>query len=627
MTLTVLQPKLSLCPTCGYEHLADQPCDLSADEFNRRFLPGTPVLYWLSTEEDPREGRTLTQAYGHTTHVQDADGERHLILLNRLIPCSDVADISAEIPPDSLPESDAVPVTQKTPPTTKRRTATRKGTTRRTDPPHESTNGSPAAATRQLLEVPIGDVQVDRNDRTTFDSTELESFARSISELGIISPLDVSPNADGTYQLIAGERRLRAAKIAKLKTVPVLVQESSPLQRSLRQLDENLQRVDLNPVERAAAIKHRMEEFGLTQKEMADRLNVTQAQISNQIGLLELPDIWQQWVAADKLAATAVRPLRPWAKSRPQVLQSLVDKFATDIDEGNFDLTERRINEAIEECTRSVLLSTYNEWSAPRVNDCHFRYDVQKHADLDVEELKISWRPEKRAWNVELWSELNAEPLKKRRKKFKAVRDAKRGEPKTSKEATKSGDPKPWCNDVSRFETLLTKQLLRSLADQLPAKHKHGQQQLLMYIGMTEISCNMQEVANDMFSAGHSLPQMILQLSQRDAKQWPGILYDLLTGTLRQQADQHWMSEGLDTADLVVDVAQLFFEIDLLASWTPEPDQLEMCSDDWLRECGETALKLPPDQQPEQRDSVLDWLEVDWPEGFVPAEVRKMVQR
>ncbi len=126
--------------------------------------------------------------------------------------------------------------------------------------------------------------------RRNLNQEELEELAQSIKEHGLIQPLIVKRDEEsGKYQLIAGERRWRAAKMAGLNTVPVIVKEVSPRQMLELALVENLQRADLNPLEEAEAYRFLIEEFGLTQEEVAKRVGKSRAAVANTLRLLRLP--------------------------------------------------------------------------------------------------------------------------------------------------------------------------------------------------------------------------------------------------------------------------------------------------------------------------------------------------
>jgi ParB family transcriptional regulator, chromosome partitioning protein len=124
--------------------------------------------------------------------------------------------------------------------------------------------------------------------RTTMGKATLQELADSIREHGLIQPLIVTQSTSG-YQLIAGERRWRAAQLAGLATVPVIIKEAAPQQMLELALVENLQRADLNPLEEAAAFRQLMDEFGLTQEKVAERVGKSRTAVANAVRLLKLP--------------------------------------------------------------------------------------------------------------------------------------------------------------------------------------------------------------------------------------------------------------------------------------------------------------------------------------------------
>jgi len=144
-----------------------------------------------------------------------------------------------------------------------------------------------------LREVPLTAITANRfQPRQEFDDEQLSSLTASIRELGVLQPILVRPldGADDTFELIAGERRLRAAKRAGLVTIPVLVRGEVTDQGSLEQaLVENLQRSDLNSIEEAEAYQRLIDEFGLTHDEAATRVGKSRAAVTNTLRLLQLP--------------------------------------------------------------------------------------------------------------------------------------------------------------------------------------------------------------------------------------------------------------------------------------------------------------------------------------------------
>ena len=160
-----------------------------------------------------------------------------------------------------------------------------------------------------MLEIPVGAVAPNpRQPRTTFEDETLEALAVSIREVGILQPIVVRRGSNG-FELIAGERRLRAAKLAGLATIPAVVRESDDAESLREALIENIHREDLNPVELAEAFRELLEELGLKQETLAERLGVSRSHIANTIRLLALPVEVQQLLAERKLQAGHGRAL------------------------------------------------------------------------------------------------------------------------------------------------------------------------------------------------------------------------------------------------------------------------------------------------------------------------------
>jgi len=138
--------------------------------------------------------------------------------------------------------------------------------------------------------------------RKLFEHTALEELVNSIKEHGILEPLIVSPLGKGKYRLIAGERRLRAAKILNLDKVPVIVRSVSEQQRLEMSLIENVQRRDLNPLEEAHAYKRLIDEFNMTQEEVSRHVGKSRSKIANTLRLLTLPDEIKKFIMSGKLS-------------------------------------------------------------------------------------------------------------------------------------------------------------------------------------------------------------------------------------------------------------------------------------------------------------------------------------
>jgi ParB family chromosome partitioning protein len=148
-----------------------------------------------------------------------------------------------------------------------------------------------SAGAGELLELPVGLIKPNPSQpRTKFDPEALAGLAASIEASGIVQPLLVRPLHDGSYELIAGERRWRAARQAGLERVPAVVRDPAEAERLQAALIENMVREDLNPVEEARACASLVEDLGLSKEELARRVGRSRPAVSNLIRLLDLPD-------------------------------------------------------------------------------------------------------------------------------------------------------------------------------------------------------------------------------------------------------------------------------------------------------------------------------------------------
>src|SRR5207302_6506927 len=153
-------------------------------------------------------------------------------------------------------------------------------------------------ASAGLREIPVDAIRPNPwQPRTHFDENELGELAQSIREHGVLQPVLVSQQADGSFQLITGERRWRAVQLAGLPTVPAMVKEATPQASLEMALVENIQRRDLNPLEEAYAFRQLIEEHGLTQEQLAQRIGKSRVAVTNTLRLLHLPDAVRQTLA------------------------------------------------------------------------------------------------------------------------------------------------------------------------------------------------------------------------------------------------------------------------------------------------------------------------------------------
>lgn len=165
-------------------------------------------------------------------------------------------------------------------------------------------------ATTDFFYLPISKVEANIDQpRKYFDEGALHELAESIREHGVIQPLTVRKLSSGYYQIIAGERRWRAARLAGLKEIPCRVMDADEQKRTEIALIENLQREDLNPLEEAEGYKHLVEDFGLTQEEVATRVGKSRPAIANALRLLSLSKDIKPLLESGELSAGHARAL------------------------------------------------------------------------------------------------------------------------------------------------------------------------------------------------------------------------------------------------------------------------------------------------------------------------------
>lgn len=213
--------------------------------------------------------------------------------------------------------------------------------------PEAPSTDADAAPETELEAVPgIHLIQVDpqaivpnpRQPRTHFNPEDLAELVHSVREFGVLQPVVVRKNSDGEYELIMGERRTRAAREAGLEAIPAIVRDTADEDLLRDALLENLHRSELNPLEEASAYQQLLDDFGITQEELATRIGRSRPQISNTIRLLKLPVPVQQRVAAGVLTAGHARAIL--SVDSPEAMQRLADKVV------NEDLSVRATEEA-----------------------------------------------------------------------------------------------------------------------------------------------------------------------------------------------------------------------------------------------------------------------------------------
>jgi len=172
----------------------------------------------------------------------------------------------------------------------------------------------------QVLQITIEKIQLNPHQpRKRFDHSELEDLIESIKSYGIIQPLIATKAANDNYQLIAGERRLRAAQVLNLKTVPVIIREAKEQEKLELALIENVQRKNLNPIEEALSYKRLIDEFNLSQEEVGKKIGRKRSTIANTLRLLALPEEVQKAILDEKIFEGHARAIAALETEKEQI--------------------------------------------------------------------------------------------------------------------------------------------------------------------------------------------------------------------------------------------------------------------------------------------------------------------
>ena len=209
---------------------------------------------------------------------------------------------------------------------------------------------APSAVTSGVKQVPVAAIVPNpRQPRHRIDPEAVQELANSIREHGLIQPLIVTPAPDSTelaprYQLIAGERRWTAAKLAGMADVAVIVRGATPQEMLELALVENIQRADLNVLEEASAYKQLMDDFGLTQEQVASKVGKNRTTITNALRLLKLPDEIRAALADEKISEGHARAILtvPDEKQQKQLLRAVIEGG---LSVRQTEETARRVNE------------------------------------------------------------------------------------------------------------------------------------------------------------------------------------------------------------------------------------------------------------------------------------------
>jgi ParB family chromosome partitioning protein len=242
----------------------------------------------------------------------------------------------------------------------------------------------------RFSELPLSSITPNaRQPRTVFDEDELAELIHSIREVGLLQPIVVRPSGPDVYELIMGERRLRASKAAGLTTIPAIVRDTADEDMLRDALLENLHRSQLNPLEEAAAYQQLLDDFGCTHEELADRIGRSRPQISNTLRLLRLSPAVQRRVAAGVLTAGHARALVSVAS--PEIQDRLAQRVVAE------GLSVRALEEIVTvspETERRSARRPGGRMHAPKLADLAARlsdrFDTRVRVDLGRAKGKIT---------------------------------------------------------------------------------------------------------------------------------------------------------------------------------------------------------------------------------------------
>lgn len=251
----------------------------------------------------------------------------------------------------------------------------------------------------KIRRLPIEKLQPNKEQpRQEFDQTALDDLAKSIKQHGILQPLVVTPVGDN-FQIIAGERRWRAAKLAKLTSVPAIVRTFEELEKLEVALVENVQRVDLSALEQAVSIERLRQQFNLTYEQIGKRLGKNLSTVSNIARLLQLPAKARQALADKQITeghARAILSLAKYPDRQQELLDAIVrngwsvrqaERFATSVKSGVLDKTDRHSRVELESPETKALGKHLNTKVHVRRTAKGGRLEISFTSDDDLKRL------------------------------------------------------------------------------------------------------------------------------------------------------------------------------------------------------------------------------------------------
>lgn len=441
----------------------------------------------------------------------------------------------------------------------------------------------------RLQMVPLRLIQpASNNHRKTFDKDELQELADSIKAHGVLQPLLLRPWKEGSdfLVIIAGERRYRAALQAGLKEVPAQIVEREGVSESLAMLHENIMRVDLNPIERAQAIRRLMDEHSLSQKEVGQMVGCGQGQISNELRLLNLPESLQALVASGEIAPTLIRVILPVAQY-PTAMEEIVRSIEHAKKNNRAiepSMLQNAMREAVKKHSRPMKYEAdWNPWCPPNAKERHFqKLSPEDHELLDVQEFTFlhSWECQRRTFNIELFDKLNKTPLANRREKHRQYKE-ERGQSSGSKPDKADKSQKPYlCSDYP-VKSAIIRGLTPMLADVLEKSKDKAKVRAVCLTLMACADCISEPLVGGYYGDVETVTKLLTFFAAADSEKQ---LRDKLVAELRR--DFH-----LDPEEILALGKAL--GADLLQLWKPTDELVQLLTDHGRKLLAAAAGSVP----------------------------------
>lgn len=440
------------------------------------------------------------------------------------------------------------------------------------------------------------------NPRKWFDPEELQQLAESLKTHGQLQNLTVRRRTDGEYDLIGGERRLRAALLAQLPTLRCRVIECDDAMAVELRGIENYRRAQLNAVEEALWFQQMIETGRFNQTSLAAHLKITPGQVSNRIRLLKLPDDLQQLIGNGRLPATHARSLLPWVE-RPAILQALQsEKVLEGADTMTVDELERAIAEIAFDQSRPM---DADYWDGPK-----FVITEELQTQLDLQEVRKMYGTGKafRAFNVELWDRLQAE-AKTAAEEARAKRLAEEDDGAMNS-GTPARDP-----SVSRLNNCaLERHVAAHMSSVLAGRIKADAISLRVFFLAAMDETAFPEWLGRRAGVTEDFPE--------EAELWDWTkeltvknLMPLMVEFLQDYLATDRSALSVSTIKLISHEAG----INPLEKWQPDAELLDLCSDNQLREL--FTEQMAPESKVKKwgRARLLKEALENWPAGYLPA--------